>query len=207
MTILILDTSTERGIVAIGQEGKVLVFRNLPFGLNNSQHLMPTINEEMRTLGLAPKDLTAVAVCIGPGSYTGIRVGAMTAKSIAYANEIPLIGICTLEGFTPSKDGSFAVLVDAKVAGAYVLTAEKKQEKILNMSDPAVVDLKSLTPQISSIPTVVCPNSSRLEQEMEGEWEWEQSWPNPEHLLALAEQKYADKDYTLDGKLELMYLR
>ena len=88
--VLLIDTATERGIVSIFDQETQLFHADLPYGLNNSKHLLPKIQEGLLSLGLEPKDLHCIACGTGPGSYTGMRVGAMTAKTLSFALEIPL---------------------------------------------------------------------------------------------------------------------
>src|ERR1700722_113137 len=102
---LILDTSTERAqiVLAIGKE--VLFSFELPFGLESSKFLMPSLKNAFEKFTIGPADLKAVAVACGPGSFTGIRVGASLAKGICLSRNIPLISLCSLEGLIHPKDG------------------------------------------------------------------------------------------------------
>src|ERR1700722_8624080 len=108
MFTLIIDTSTERGVVALAK-GKDLVYtKELPFGLLNSRYLMTSIQTGFETLSLTPASLKAVAASVGPGSFTGIRVGAGVAKGIALGRNLPLIGFSSLSGFVSPHEGAFA---------------------------------------------------------------------------------------------------
>ena len=99
MISLLIETSTERSLIALFRDLDPLDIRELPFGLQNSKHLLPEIKSLFERAGLKPADLDLIVAGIGPGSYTGIRVGAMTAKAMAFALNIPVIGISSLEGF------------------------------------------------------------------------------------------------------------
>lgn len=94
--ILSIETSTDVCSVALSHEG--LNLKTLEYA-GNPQHasrLTPMIREVMEQASLAYSDLDAVAVSAGPGSYTGLRIGASTAKGIAYAAGIKLIAVPTL---------------------------------------------------------------------------------------------------------------
>lgn len=112
MTVLIIDTTTERGIIALGtMSGEIIAEKKLPAGFQNSDHLFPAMQE----LGVKATDLLLIICATGPGSYTGIRVGAVVAKTLSFTHKIPLVGVCTLEGFPQPA------LIDAKMGGAYIL--------------------------------------------------------------------------------------
>ncbi|NGX62074.1 MAG: tRNA threonylcarbamoyladenosine biosynthesis protein TsaB, partial [Chlamydiae bacterium] len=114
-----LDTSTERSLVAVADREGVLFVERLPEGLRSSQYLFPAIEAGLQSLSLAPRDLGAVAVTVGPGSFTGVRVGVATAKGIAKGHNLPLIPLSSLEGFVSEREGIFASLIDARMGGAY----------------------------------------------------------------------------------------
>ena len=67
-------------------------------GNNHAKHLLPFVDEVLKQGGCTVRDLNGVAVSIGPGSYTGLRIGVSTAKGIAYTAGIPVMAIGTLEG-------------------------------------------------------------------------------------------------------------
>ena len=97
MLILAIDTSTNILSVALVRGDEVLASIDEPTKNNQSEKLMPRIENLMKVCQLKPTDLGKIAVAIGPGSYTGIRVGVAAAKSLAYALDIPLVGVSSLE--------------------------------------------------------------------------------------------------------------
>jgi tRNA threonylcarbamoyladenosine biosynthesis protein TsaB len=95
--ILIIETSTEICSVALSQNGQVIDLIESGEGQNHAR-LTSVFAEQLLTRNnLTTKDLSAVAVSRGPGSYTGLRIGVSTAKGICYAGNIPLIAVGTLE--------------------------------------------------------------------------------------------------------------
>ena len=94
--ILLIDTSQEQGIVAIAREGKVLQSENNGIGKEHASWLHPAIGRILAKEKITVRDLEAVAVVAGPGSYTGLRVGMAAAKGFCYALKIPLITQNTL---------------------------------------------------------------------------------------------------------------
>ncbi|MGG6314534.1 tRNA (adenosine(37)-N6)-threonylcarbamoyltransferase complex dimerization subunit type 1 TsaB, partial [Paenibacillus macerans] len=88
--ILALDTSTSALAVAVMEDGRLLAERNIHAERNHSAYLVTAIGECLAAAGLAKRDLTGIAVGIGPGSYTGIRIAVTTAKTIPFAASDPL---------------------------------------------------------------------------------------------------------------------
>jgi tRNA threonylcarbamoyladenosine biosynthesis protein TsaB len=97
MAILAIDTSNFSLGVAISTEEKVLGECTTNLKKNHSVRLMPMISQLLDEVEIDPADLTAIAVARGPGSYTGVRIGVATAKSMAWSLGIPLLGISSLE--------------------------------------------------------------------------------------------------------------
>lgn len=95
--ILSIDTSTSICSVALSRGIEQVAFRETAEGRSHAHILMPFIEEVLKEGGIAPAQLKAVAVSMGPGSYTGLRIGVSTAKGLCYALGIPFIAIPTLQ--------------------------------------------------------------------------------------------------------------
>ena len=94
--ILLINTALEEASVGIAMDGKLLNQMLNPIQKEHASFLHPAIQSICKNNGITLKDLKAVSVINGPGSYTGLRVGLSAAKGICYANQLPLIGINTL---------------------------------------------------------------------------------------------------------------
>ncbi|SCA63993.1 Uncharacterized protein SCG7109_CA_00010 [Chlamydiales bacterium SCGC AG-110-M15] len=210
MLNLIIDSSTERGLLAVLDGGVVLFEESLPFGLRSSGHLFPALEGLLRDLSLELKDFARIIVAKGPGSYTGIRVGASVAKAIAYSLSIPLLGVSTLYGFAPSGDGDFCVLIDAKVSGVYLVRGVRCGDEVTFRTEPGVCDLGDLREKLLGVKYVVTPNAKRLRPLVEAvdgledlALLWEECGPSG----LLYAQGVAEGVEGDDEGLELMYLR
>ncbi len=95
--ILNIETSTTVCSVSVANAGRVLASRELNDGYTHAENLHVFIDEVLKASGIAPRDLQAVAVSKGPGSYTGLRIGVSAAKGLAYALQLPLIAVETLQ--------------------------------------------------------------------------------------------------------------
>lgn len=194
MNLLIIEASTERSIVALSCGDAVIREEELPYGNQSSRHLLPATERI-----LAGEKPDAIVVGVGPGSYTGIRIGAITAKTLSYIWSVPIYPVSTLEAFTPDNDAQFAAIIDAKVAGAYVWKGE---------GEPAVVALEDLGRELEGIQQLVTPKMEPLRQKMEklfpdNRWEWQEKAPSASKMLAIAKQN----EPVTHVELQLKYLR
>lgn len=95
--ILSIETSTKVCSAALHNQGVLLAESTLFVDKSHSEKLAILIKNILSYADIEPKDLDAVAIASGPGSYTGLRIGTSTAKGLCYALNIPLIAINTLE--------------------------------------------------------------------------------------------------------------
>lgn len=101
-TILALETATDVCSVALLQGARVTVSLALARPRAHAENLVLLIGDALRYANLTAKDLDAIAVSKGPGSYTGLRIGVSTAKGLAAASETALIGVSSLEALAAS---------------------------------------------------------------------------------------------------------
>ena len=85
MKILALETSAKAVSAAVTENGKVLCSGYQDTGLTHSRTLMPIVEHILKNTDLTTADLDAIAVAVGPGSFTGIRIGVSAAKGLAFA--------------------------------------------------------------------------------------------------------------------------
>lgn len=212
-TFWILETSTERGVLALAKDQEILFSKELPVGYNQSKFLMPELAQIMQSIDRTTMPLNAISVGIGPGSYTGIRIGAAVAKALAYAWELPLIGFCTLEAFIPNEEGDFAAIIDAKMSGAYVLKGRRDSAgQVRYNGSPFVCPLDQLRKELEGISLLVTPYAKNLKPKVdhlhaEASWEWQEVPPSISHMSALVIEKYERKEWHEGGQIPLLYLR
>lgn len=101
--ILSIETSTKNCSVSLSKNGQLIdVIEEVSHDYSHSEQLVPFIDQILTKSIYSVKDLDAVAVGKGPGSYTGLRIGVSSAKGLCYALNIPLISISTLEAMAHS---------------------------------------------------------------------------------------------------------
>jgi tRNA threonylcarbamoyladenosine biosynthesis protein TsaB len=96
-TILSLETATEVCSVALSMDDQIIAVKESSGTNEHSSRLTLYIEEVVKTAGISLREIDAVAVSMGPGSYTGLRIGVSTAKGLCYALDKPLIAISTLK--------------------------------------------------------------------------------------------------------------
>ncbi len=96
--ILNIETGTEVCSVAIAKDGEIISLRESHEGRDHARNVATFTAELFEQSGITAKDLDGVAVGMGPGSYTGLRIGVSFAKGLCYGLNIPLIGVGSLEG-------------------------------------------------------------------------------------------------------------
>ena len=97
MKILSIDTSSSNCATALLEEDKLIDENSLNNGLTHSENLMPLIDELLRRNNTKLKDIDLISVSVGPGSFTGIRIGIATIKAMAEVHNIKVAGVTSLE--------------------------------------------------------------------------------------------------------------
>jgi len=123
--ILCIETSGKRCSVALSRDGVCIATKTSEEEWSQSEQITLLIQELLRSVYIQGQALNAVALSQGPGSYTGLRVGASAAKAICYVHEIPLIAIDTLKVLafphvkTVGEDQFLIPMIDARRAEVY----------------------------------------------------------------------------------------
>jgi tRNA threonylcarbamoyladenosine biosynthesis protein TsaB len=152
---LLIDTSQETGVVAISKNGIVLISEENKIAKEHASWLHTAVARMLEELKMNIRDLEAVAVVAGPGSYTGLRVGMAAAKGFCYALKIPLITRNTLELMAESmkslaleKSALSCPLIDARrdevFTALYSITASTGQLPTAN-DPPSTVNRQPST--------------------------------------------------------------
>ena len=206
--LLLIDSSHQSGFVAIAEADKLLAVRRLEEARRHARDLAPAIHELFTEADWKPRDVTAVIVGLGPGSYTGLRVGVMSAKTLAYATGCRLIGLETFAVIAAQAGsaGRLAVIADAQQNNIYVQEFENRvplsplriqqfQPWLETMIVGTRVSGPGLGKWVSKLPTKVVTVDSSL---------WD---PLPETLLQLGLERYRLEEWSDVWTAEPIYLR
>lgn len=143
--ILSIETSTTVCSVAITEGNKVLATEKLFLERSHSNLLTIIIQDLLRTCGLSLKEMDAIAVSEGPGSYTGLRIGVSTAKGFAYALDKPIIAVGTLMAMAHevsqynTEDSLLVPMLDARRMEVYTATFDHELSIIYEVK-PLILD-------------------------------------------------------------------
>ena len=124
--LLALDTATPLVTVALHDGADVVVELSAEHPMKHGEQLAPLVAGVLDRAGIVRHDLTAVAVGVGPGPFTGLRVGLVTARTLGHVLEVPVYGMCTLDVLAAEAaasgqvDGDFLVATDARRKEVYV---------------------------------------------------------------------------------------
>src|SRR5919201_2317208 len=120
MLILAFDTATEVATSALVADREVLGER-----VSRAVTLLQDVDQLVESAGVRPDDLDALAIGIGPGSFTGVRIGLATARGLALALDLPVAGVSTLEALAAGIAGALPV-IDARRREVFVLDGEAR---------------------------------------------------------------------------------
>jgi len=121
--VLAFDTACDACSAAVWRDGAILAREFAPMARGQSEALLPMIERVMAAAQLEFADLAAIGVTVGPGAFTGLRIGLAAARAIALASGKPAVGVTTLEAIAaalPPASASLVVAIDAKRDDLYV---------------------------------------------------------------------------------------
>ncbi len=134
--LLAFDTASPTVTVALHDGTDVVVEHTSEQALKHGEQLAPLIERCLADVGAVRQDLTAIAVGTGPGPFTGLRVGLVTARTLAHVLEIPVYGVCTLDVLaveaadTGAVIGEFVVATDARRKEVYLASYDEDGVRI-----------------------------------------------------------------------------
>ena len=133
MLILAIDTSTTILSIALMRDDEVLASLDEQTKNNQSEILMTRIESLFNQCKVKPTQLEKIAVAVGPGSYTGIRVGVTAAKSLAYALDIPVVSVSSLEVMAQvvTSDKIRVAMIDARRGTVFAVAYDSKNQVII----------------------------------------------------------------------------
>ncbi|NVJ87582.1 MAG: tRNA (adenosine(37)-N6)-threonylcarbamoyltransferase complex dimerization subunit type 1 TsaB [Algoriphagus sp.] len=168
--ILSLETSTDNCGVALHQSGELLASRLVQEAGAHSKMLPELIDQVMIQSGHRMEDLDAVAVSEGPGSYTGLRIGVSTAKGLAFALGIPLIGINTLYALAKQAWNEIPSILVISMLDARRMEVYREifgtNGEVLDPSAPEILDENSFLPWLSKSKVYFVGNANQKAQEV-----------------------------------------
>ena len=154
MRILAFETSAKAASVALLEDGRLLGESYQNTGMTHSQTLMVMAEDMLKQCGKTAKDVDAVAVAEGPGSFTGVRIGVSAAKGFAWGLEIPCYGVSTLEAMAQSLgiyDGYICPVMDARRSQVYNALFEAVRGEITRIREDRAISLDDLAEDVKKM--------------------------------------------------------
>ncbi len=158
MPILAIDTATLVSGVALATADTLIAELTLQTKKTHSELLMPHIAQVLQMAEVDKHALRAVAVSIGPGSFTGLRIGLATAKALAYALKIPLVGVPTLPALAfacPIPGVVLSPMLDAQKGNVYQASYRWHNRELQELVPPRVIAFTDVLKELAAMDTPV----------------------------------------------------
>jgi tRNA threonylcarbamoyl adenosine modification protein YeaZ len=152
--LLALDTATPAVTVALHDGEAVIASSSQVDARRHGELLLPAVDRVLTEAGVKLDAVTGIVVGVGPGPYTGLRVGLMTADTFGLALGVPVHGLCTLDGLAYAADvekGPFVVATDARRKEVYWATYADSRTRL---TEPAVDRPDDIAEQVAGLPAV-----------------------------------------------------
>ena len=152
MKILGIDTSSMAASVAVIEDNKLICEYTINTKKTHSQKLMPMIENMLGLSDLNVREIDAIAVCEGPGSFTGLKIGMATAKAIAHVNDIPVIGVNSLEALAANMnlcDKKICSILDAQRNQVYTGRYQYEGTKLVEIKEIGIQQIDELLEELA----------------------------------------------------------
>ena len=175
MRLLAFETSAKAASVALFEDNKLLAEQYQNTGLTHSQTLLVMAQEMLSQCDLTARDVDAVAVANGPGSFTGVRIGVAAAKGFAWGREIPIYGVSTLEAMARGLgiyEGYICCAMDARRNQVYNALFYVNQGQLTRQTPDRAIALEDLKNELKNLEkpiflvgdgSILCYNTLRNE--------------------------------------------
>lgn len=213
--ILNIDTSTSVCSVALARDGKMVALKESNEGLNHSVLLGSYINEILKENQLDTHDLDAVAISMGPGSYTGLRIGVSMAKGVCFGANKPLIAVPTLQALAQSvseelqDEALYCPMIDARRMEVYTAFYNRNNDTIVD-TKAEIIDENSFAELLAQHKIYFFGNGSDKVRGLltaPNAHFIEHVETSAKHLTRIAEQLYAAQQFVDVAYFEPFYLK
>jgi tRNA threonylcarbamoyladenosine biosynthesis protein TsaB len=216
MNVLTLDTSTERGAIGLSLASGAVFAGSTEGGRRHGRDLIPAIASMLQDAGITVRDVGVLAVGLGPGSYTGLRVGLTAAKTLAYVTGATLIGLDSLHAIAynaPLNASRVSVVADAQRGQVYVAEFVRRPLGGLDIARASHIEplgewLAQLDPAIAVLgPALDSPRIRSALPEGFALFDAALNYPSGQWLIELARETWAGGRRDDLWRLEPQYLR
>ena len=153
MKVLGIDTSSLATSIAVIEDNKLICEYTVNTKKTHSQKLMPMIENMLNISDLNINEIDLIAVCEGPGSFTGLRIAMATAKAIAHVNNLPIVGINSVELLAANMnlcDKKICSILDAQRTQVYMGQYKYEDNKLVELKGVDVVEIDELIEELKN---------------------------------------------------------
>lgn len=153
MKILGIDTSSMASSVAVIEDNKLICEYTINTKKTHSQKLMPMIENMLKISDVNINEMDMIAICEGPGSFTGLRIGMATAKAIAHVNNLPIVGVNSVEllaGNMNLSEKKICSILDAQKTQVYMGQYKYENNELVEIKAVDVVEIDDLLEELSN---------------------------------------------------------
>ena len=217
--LLHIETATDVCSVALSRGSEIIGLKEEAGGNNHAKNLLPFVDEVLKQSGVSMSEINGVAVSIGPGSYTGLRIGVSTAKGIAYTAGIPVMAISTLESIaqgakalwseTSTESVQIVPMIDARRMEVFTTRFDYDMQPLEEVSSK-IVDENTFAELLSGQKVLFCGNGMPKCRELLS------AFPNAcfmdapisaKNMLPTALKKWQNDDFENVAYFEPFYLK
>ena len=152
MKILAFDGTAKAASVAVLDGERVLGYYTVDNGLTQSELLLPMAENLLESLKMTFNDIKLYTTSVGPGSFTGVRIGVSLIKGLAFGRNIPCVEVSTLEALAENLSGIRGIIVpcmDARRAQVYSATFSSDGESLSRLTEDRAISLSDLASELS----------------------------------------------------------
>ncbi len=153
MKILALDSTAVAGSVALCEDERLLALYTVNLGNTHSETLLPMVESVLRMASLKTEDIDLFAVSEGPGSFTGVRIGAATLKGLAFGQKKPCVGVSTLEALAYNLvgfEGLAVPVMNARRSQVYTATFRVNNREIERLTPDRAISIAELEAELAN---------------------------------------------------------
>ncbi len=151
MKILAIESSALAASVCVECDGKLVAEAFQNNGLTHSKTVMPMLENMLETCGEKLENMDKIAVAVGPGSFTGLRIGVSVAKGLSWSSGVPVCGVSTLEAMAWQGsffDGIICPVMDARAGQVYNALFKCNGDKLIRICEDRAIALSALLDEL-----------------------------------------------------------
>ncbi len=219
MITLAFDSTAKAASVAVCDGEKLLALYNIDNGLTQSELLLPMAENMLKSLNLTFSDVELLACAVGPGSFTGVRIGVALVKGIAFGKGIPCVEVSTLDELAENLRGLSGIIVpcmDARRQQVYTATYRGTSGELDKLTDDRAIAISELAEELKAYNEPIYLSGDGYAVAKRGlEAAGIKVEATPELLITenaysvarIAARKYEKGEYTTDLEIAPTYLR